>query len=130
MRLPVPQEISSDLLTINGENIFEIKSYHVTHEKVWKDTRTNMAGGVRNTLVGTRVIIEVNLGAMDRARAKEIYDELKQDILGVAYFDPMLNATRTASFYIDGWDLELFSKTSGLFPETTITLNPVSMYRA
>lgn len=127
---PTPQEITSNLLVIAGENFQEIKKYRVNRDRVWRDRAVNMAGAVRNTLLGEKVTIDVTIGAIDVDRAKQLYDKLKVDYFDVAYYDPHLKAVRTASFYVDGLDLELFQKQSGLFPEVQITFNSVSLYNA
>lgn len=121
------EPIAGDLLLIDGVTIPEIVSYKVTEAKLWKDADRNMKGDVRATLIGVFPKIEATLGLVNRSRAAQIAAKLDQAYFSVTYFDPSLNANRTAQFYAADYTMEFQTKQRGLFkPSTVITLVPVS----
>lgn len=120
------QPISGNLLTIDGVTIPELVSYKVTQAKLWKDADRNMNGDVRATLIGVFPKIELTIGLVNRARAAAISAKLDKAYFSVTYFDPSLNANRTAQYYAGDYSFELQTKQRGIFKPTQVALVPVS----
>lgn len=118
--------ISGNLLTIGSTAIPELVSYKVTEAKLWKDADRNMQGDIRATLIGVFPKLDLNIGIVNRARAAAIAALLDQSYFDVTYFDPSLNATRTAQFYAADYSMEVQTKQRGLYKPTAVTLIPVS----
>lgn len=121
-----PEPISGNLLTVGGVAIPELISYKVTEAKLWKDADRNMNGDIRATLIGVFPKIDLNLGVVNRSRGAAIAAQLDSAYFSVTYFDPSLNANRTADFYSADYAFEFQTKQRGLYKPTQITIIPVS----
>jgi len=118
--------ITGALLTIDGTAIPELVSYKVTPAKLWKDADRNMQGDLRATLIGIFTKLELNIGMVNKTRAAAIAAKLNQAYFSVTYFDPSLNANRTAQFYAGDFSWDLQTKHRGLFKPTAVNLIAVS----
>lgn len=119
--------ISGNLIQIDGESVPSCKSYEIHYEKVWGESKRNMAGDHRATLLGIDVIISAEFGGeLLQADMTSLLPKLKQDYFGVTFYDPELDATRTAQYYVDSYDISLLSKLKGRFEPISVTFKPVS----
>ena len=122
----VTSPISGSLLTIDGQTFPELKTYKVTQAKLWKDAERNMNGDVRATLIGIFPKLELQFNIMGKSRAALLASKLDKSYFSVTYFDPALNASRTAQYYAGDYAIELLSKARGLYQPTAVNLIPVS----
>ena len=120
------QPITGDLLELDSLTIPEIMSYTVSNEKMYKDQQRNMNGAVRNTLVGTFPSIKVQFGYTNKTRMADIATKLQMNTLGVTYFDPMTNSTKTLTFYAGNFSPELLDKERGYFKPFDVTLSTIA----
>lgn len=118
--------ISGNLLTINGQNIPELKQYKVNRAKLWRDAERNMNGDVRASLIGIFPKLELEIGVTEKARAAALCTLLDASYFTVAYFDPKTQSTRTAQYYAGDYSIELLSKQRGLYKPFQVNLVPVS----
>lgn len=119
--------ISGSLIQIDGETLPSCKSYEVRYNKVWKDSSRNMAGDMRATLLGTDVVLDVEFGGeLLQADMTSLLPKLKQDYFGVTFYDPETDTTKTATYYCDGYDIALLSKTKGRFDTVQVEFKPVA----
>lgn len=122
----VTSPISGNLLSIGGTVFPELKTYKVTQAKLWKDAERNMNGDVRATLIGVFPKLELQFNVMGKSRAALLASKLDSAYFEVTYFDPSLNANRTAQYYAGDYSIELLSKSRGLYQPTAVNLIPVS----
>ena len=127
MAIITSQPISGGLLTLNAVAVPEISQYTVSQNKVYRDNNTNMSGQVRATLLGIMPVIKITLRHVNRGRAAAISAILDSDYFDVTYFDPSINANRTAQYYASDYGFELEDKDRGIMKAVQITLNPVAM---
>ena len=127
MAIITSSPISGDLLTLDGTAVPEVKVYTVTETKVYRDNNTNMSGQVRATLLGISPVITIWLRHVNRTRAGAISAILDTEYFDVTYFDPSLNATRTAQYFASDYGFELDDKDRGIMKAVQITLNPIAM---
>lgn len=127
MAIITSQPISGDLLKLNLVSVPELTEYTISQNKVYRDNNTNMSGQVRATLLGTLPVINISLRHINRGRANQLAVILDANFFDVTYFDPSLNANRTAQYFTDGYSFALEDKDRGLMKATQITLNPIAM---
>ena len=119
--------ISSNLILINAQSVPSCKSYEVSYEKVWSNKSTNMAGDVRSTLLGTNIILHVEFGGeLLQSDMTSLLPKLSADYFGVTFYDPESGTTKTATYYVDGYDVELLSKHKGRYESISVDFLPVS----
>ena len=127
MAIITSQPIAGNLLTLNLVAVPELTEYTISQNKVYRDNNINMSGQVRATLLGITPVINISLRHMNRGRANEISAILDTNFFDVTYFDPSLNANRTAQYFTDGYSFALEDKDRGLMKAIQITLNPIAM---
>ena len=119
--------IDGALLRIDNQTIPSCRSYQVRYEKIWKDRTTNMAGDVRSTLLGTHVSLLVDFGGeLLQSDMTNLLPKLAQDYFSVTFYDPESDSTKTATYYVDGYDVSLLSKHKGQFMPISVDFLPVS----
>lgn len=119
--------ITDRLLKLDSLDISQVSDYKVSEKKEVKNSGTNMRGDLRQTVIGSRVVITADLRVTSRAELTAIIAKLEQDTIDVTYFDPRDNTIRQAQFVADGYDSELLDKSRGYFKPSTITLTSVSV---
>jgi len=127
MAIITSQPIAGNLLTLNLVAVPELTEYTISQNKVYRDNNINMSGQVRATLLGITPVINISLRHMNRGRANEISAILDTNFFDVTYFDPSLNANRTAQYFTDGYSFALEDKDRGIMKAVQITLNPIAM---
>jgi len=119
--------ISGELIKIDGNSVPSIRSYDVSYEKVWKDQTTNMAGDVRSTLLGTRIVLSVEFGGeLLQADMVSLLPKLSGAYFPITFYDPQTDSLKTAQYYVDGYAVSLLSKAKGQFSPISVEFKPVS----
>lgn len=119
--------ISGELIKIDNQSVPSLKSYSIRYEKVWTSASRNMAGNHRATTLGTDVIITAEFGGeLLQSDVTGLLDKLDQDYFSVTFYDPQTDGVKTASYFVNGYDIELLSKLKGQFEPITIEFLPVS----
>ena len=120
-----------DLIKIDGHTIPHIVSYKVGRAKLWKDSERNMSGDVRATLIGIFPKIEIQVG-YTQEELSELTKILDKDFFTVEWFDVRTETVETDNppkYYASDYDVELQSKSKGLYKPFTVSLVPVSKRR-
>ena len=119
--------ISGELIKINGETVPSLKSYSVSYQKVWSGATRNMLGDHRATSLGTNVVISAEFGGeLLQSDVTGLLAKLDQDTFSVTFYDPQTDGVKTATYFVDGYDVELLSKLKGQFQPISVTFQPVS----
>ena len=120
-------QISGQLLQIDGQTVPSLKSYLVRYEKIWASNARNMRGDVRATTLGRDIIISAEFGGeLLQSDMTSLLPKLEADSFSVTFYDPSTDSTRTATYFVDGYDVELLSKHRGQFQPISVTFNPIS----
>lgn len=120
---------TGDLVKIDGKTIPHIVNYKVGRAKLWKNSERNMSGEVRATLIGIFPKIEMNVGYTTQEEISELTQLLDKDFFTVEWFDVRIQATVSARYYAGDYDVELYSKSKGLYKPFTVSLVPVGKRR-
>lgn len=119
--------ITSDLIKIDNQTVPGLKSYNVRYEKIWSGASTNMRGDHRATTLGKNIIISAEFGGeLLQADITSLLEKLDQDYFSVTFYDPQSDTTKTASYFVDGYDVELLSKHKGQFQPIIVDFKPVT----
>jgi hypothetical protein len=118
-----------NLVKINGAIIPNIVSYKIGHSKLWKDSERNMAGDVRATLIGIFPKIQMEIGYTTQEEMSQLTQLLDKDFFTVTWFDVRIQETVSTNYYASDYDVELESKTKGLYKPFSVNLVPVSKRR-
>ena len=118
---------SGKLIKINGETIPHIVSYKVGRAKLWKDSERNMSGDVRATLIGIFPKIQLQIGYTTQEEMRDLTKLLDKDFFDVEWFDVRTEElTDKVKYYAGDYDVELESKSKGLYKPFSVSLVPVS----
>lgn len=120
---------TGDLVQIDGVAIPHIVSYKIGRAKLWKDSERNMSGDVRATLIGIFPKIQLQVGYTTQEEMSELTELLDKDFFTVTWFDVRIQSTISAEYYASDYDVELESKTKGLYKPFSVNLVPVSKRR-
>lgn len=120
---------TGNLVKIDGKTIPHIVSYKVGRAKLWKDSERNMSGDVRATLIGIFPKIEIQVGYTTQEEMSNLTKLLDKDFFTVEWFDVRVQNTISAKYYAGDYDVELESKSKGLYKPFSVSLVPVSKRR-
>lgn len=118
-----------DLIKIDGNTIPSIVSFKVSRAKLWKDSERNMSGDVRATLIGIFPKIQLDIGYTTQAEMSALTALLDKDFFTVEWFDVRTEETWSAKYYAGDYDVDIFSKSKGLYKPFSVPLVPVSKRR-
>lgn len=118
-----------NLVEIDGVVIPHIVSYKIGRAKLWKDSERNMSGDVRATLIGIFPKIQMQIGYTTQEEMSELTQVLDKDFFTVTWFDVRIQATVSTKYYASDYDVELESKSKGLYKPFSVNLVPVSKRR-
>lgn len=117
---------SGNLIKIDNNVIPYIKEYKIGRAKLWKDADRNMNGDVRATLIGIFPKIQLKIGVTTQEEMASLTQLLDKAYFSVEWFDVRTQTTHTANYYASDYDVELLSKSRGLYKEFNVNLIPVS----
>lgn len=120
---------TGDLVQIDGKTIPHIKTYKIGRAKLWKDSERNMSGDVRATLIGIFPKIQIEVGYTTQEEMSELTQLLDKDFFTVTWFDVRIQATISTNYYAGDYEVELESKSKGLYKPFSVNLVPVSKRR-
>lgn len=119
--------ISGELIKIDGESVPSLKYYRIIYQKIWANTSRNMRGDHRAALLGVDVVITADFGGeLLQADVTGLLSKLSQDYFPVTFYDPQTDSTKTGTYYVDSYDVELLSKHKGRFQPVQVDFKPVS----
>lgn len=120
---------TGDLVKINGSVIPYITNYKIGRSKLWKDSERNMSGDIRATLIGIFPKIQMRVGVTTQAEMSALTQLLDQDYFNVEWFDVRIQTTVTAQYYASDYDVDLLSKSRGLYNPFEVSLVPCKKRR-
>lgn len=120
---------NGDLVKINGTTIPHIVNYKIGRAKLWKDSDRNMNGDVRATLIGIFPKITMKVGILTQEEMANLTSLLDQDFFEVEWFDVRIQQTIKTNYYASDYDVDLLSKSRGLYQPFEVSLVPVSKRR-
>ena len=118
-----------DLVQINGTTVPHIVNYKIGRAKLWKNADRNMSGDVRASLVGIFPKITMKVGILTQEEMAELTALLDQDFFTVTWFDVRIQETVSTQYYASDYDVDLLSKSRGLYQPFDVNLVPVSKRR-
>ena len=120
---------NGDLVKINGNVIPNIVNYKIGRAKLWKDADRNMNGDVRATLIGIFPKITMKVGICTQEEMANLTALLDSDYFNVEWFDVRIQETITTQYYASDYEIDLLSKSKGLYQPFEVNLVPVSKRR-
>lgn len=120
---------NGDLVKINGTTVPHIVNYKIGRAKLWKNADRNMSGDVRASLIGIFPKITMKVGILTQAQMANLTALLDQDYFTVTWFDVRIQATISTQYYASDYDVDLLSKSRGLYQPFEVSLVPVSKRR-
>ncbi len=120
---------NGDLVKINGNVIPNIVNYKIGRAKLWKDADRNMNGDVRATLIGIFPKIIMKVGICTQEEMANLTALLDSDYFNVEWFDVRIQETITTQYYASDYEIDLLSKSKGLYQPFEVNLVPVSKRR-
>lgn len=120
---------SGKLIKIDGVTIPSIVSYKVGRNKLWKDADRNMNGDVRASLIGIFPKIKLKIGITTQEQMAQLTSILDKDFFTVEWFDVRIQGTCSTQYYAGDYEIELKSKSRGLYEQFEVSLIPVSKRR-
>ncbi|MBQ6546466.1 MAG: hypothetical protein IJL74_00515 [Bacilli bacterium] len=120
---------SGDLVKINGTTVPHIVNYKIGRAKLWKNADRNMSGDVRASLIGVFPKIIMKVGILTQAQMANLTALLDQDYFTVTWFDVRIQATISTQYYASDYEVDLLSKSKGLYQPFEVSLVPVSKRR-
>ena len=120
---------TGDLVKINGNTIPNIVNYKIGRAKLWKNADRNMLGDVRATLIGIFPKITMKVGICTQQQIAQLTQLLDQDYFTVTWFDVRIQATISTQYYASDYDIDMLSKSRGLYQPFDVSLVPVSKRR-
>ncbi len=120
---------TGDLVKINGTTVPNIVNYKIGRAKLWKNADRNMSGDVRAQLVGIFPKITMKVGICTQAEISQLTQLLDQDYFTVTWFDVRIQATVSTQYYASDYDVDMLSKSRGLYQPFDVSLVPVSKRR-
>jgi len=118
-----------DLVKINGTVIPHVQQYTIGRSKLWKDADRNMAGDIRATLIGIYPKIKMKIGVTTQEEISQLTQLLDLDYFEVEWFDVRIQDTIKTNYYASDYDIDLLSKSRGLYQPFEVNLVPVSKRR-
>lgn len=118
-----------DLVQINGTTVPHVKKYKIGRAKLWKNADRNMSGDVRATLIGIYPKIKMKIGILTEEEMSDLTALLDQDFFTVTWFDVRIRDTISTQYYASDYDVDLLSKSRGLYEPFEVSLVPVSKRR-
>lgn len=97
--------------------------------KLWKDADRNMNGDVRATLIGIFPKIKMKIGILTEDEMAQLTQLLDKDYFEVEWFDVRIQDTVKTKYYASDYDIDLLSKSRGLYNAFEVNLVPVSKRR-
>lgn len=120
---------TGDLVKIDGMIIPHIMQYKIGRSKLWKDADRNMSGDVRACLIGIYPKIKMKIGYCTQEEISQLTTLLDKDYFEVEWFDVRIQATIKTYYYASDYDVDLLSKSKGLYKPFEVNLVPVSKRR-
>jgi hypothetical protein len=120
---------TGDLVKIDGVTLPHLVTYKIGRAKLWKDSERNMSGDVRATLIGIFPKIQMEIGYTTQEEMSQLTQLLDKDFFTVTWFDVRIQETVSTNYYASDYDVELESKTKGLYKPFSVSLVPVSKRR-
>lgn len=120
---------TGDLVKIDGVTIPHIVNYKIGRAKLWKDAERNMSGDVRATLIGIFPKIQMKVGVTTQEEMSQLTQILDKDFFTVTWFDVRIQQTVSTQYYASDYDVDLLSKSRGLYQPFEVSLVPVSKRR-
>lgn len=120
---------TGDLVKINNNTVPHIVNYKIGRAKLWKNADRNMSGDVRASLVGIFPKITMKVGILTEEEMANLTALLDQDFFTVTWFDVRIRATVSTQYYASDYDVDLLSKSKGLYQPFDVSLVPVSKRR-
>jgi len=120
---------NGDLVQINGSTVPHIVNYKIGRAKLWKNADRNMSGDTRATLIGIFPKIKMKVGILTQEQMAELTALLDQDFFTVTWFDVRIQDTISTQYYASDYDVDLLSKSKGLYQPFEVNLVPVSKRR-
>lgn len=120
---------TGDLVKLDGHTVPHVVVYKVGRPKLWKSADRNMEGSVRAKLIGIFPKIEMQVGVTTQQEMSELAVLLDKDFFEVEWFDIRIQATVTTNYYAGDYEVELLSKSRGLYQPFTVSLVPVDRRR-
>lgn len=120
---------SGDLVQINGTVVPHIKQYKIGRPKLWKNADRNMNGDTRATLIGIFPKIKIKVGILTEEEMSDLTYLLDQDFFTVTWFDVRIRDVISTQYYASDYDVDLLSKSKGLYQPFEVNLVPVSKRR-
>lgn len=120
---------TGDLVKINGNTVPHIVNYKIGRAKLWKNADRNMSGDVRAVLVGIFPKITMKVGILTQEQISQLTQLLDQDFFTVTWFDVRIQQTVSTQYYASDYDVDLLSKSRGLYQPFDVSLVPVSKRR-
>lgn len=120
---------TGDLVQIDGITIPHIVTYKISRAKLWQDSTRNMAGDVRATLIGIFPKIQMDVGYTTQEEMSQLTQILDKDFFTVTWFDVRTQETVSAQYYAGDYDVDIASKSKGLYKPFSVSLVPVSKRR-
>lgn len=120
---------TGDLVKINGTTIPNIVNYKIGRAKLWKNADRNMTGDVRATLIGIFPKITMKVGICTQEQIASLTQLLDKDYFTVTWFDVRIQATISTKYYASDYDIDMLSKSKGLYQPFDVNLVPVSKRR-
>lgn len=118
-----------DLVKIDGITIPHVKGYKIGRSKLWKSADRNMSGSIRAKLIGIFPKIIMEVGVLNEEEMSNITALLDQDYFEVSWFDVRSKDVVSANYYAGDYEVDLMSKSRGLYHPFTVSLVPVDRRR-
>ncbi len=120
---------NGDLVKINGTTVPHIVNYKIGRAKLWKNADRNMSGDIRAVLVGIFPKITMKVGILNQEEMANLTALLDQDFFTVTWFDVRIQQVISTQYYAGDYDVDLLSKSKGLYQPFEVSLIPVSKRR-
>ena len=120
---------NGDLVKINGTTVPHIVNYKIGRAKLWKNADRNMSGDVRACLIGIFPKITMKVGILNQEEMANLTALLDQDFFTVTWFDVRIQQVISTQYYAGDYDVDLLSKSKGLYQPFEVNLVPVSKRR-
>lgn len=88
-----------------------------------------MEGSVRAKLIGIFPKILMEVGVLNEEEMSNLVALLDKDYFSVTWFDVRIRQTVTTNYYAGDYEVELMSKSRGLYYPFTVNLVPVDRRR-
>lgn len=120
---------NGDLVKIEGNVVPHVVNYKIGRAKLWKNADRNMSGDVRATLIGIFPKITMKVGICTQEEIAELTELLDRDFFEVEWFDVRIQTTVKTKYYASDYDIDLLSKSRGLYNPFDVSLVPISKRR-